>query len=141
MVSGSHLALSHITSDGTPPEVIATIHDAYRTASAPAVFRTRDQILQFFDGLHLIEPGLADLSEWHTSTIRREPRSARTPLPRRNRHQTMRHGLSRRTTNSKDPSPRLPPNRPAGADRLVTHLWHANDLVHSRARQTRRGCR
>jgi hypothetical protein len=72
MVPGSYLALSHITSDGTAPEVIATIHDAYRTASAPAIFRTRHQIRQFFDGLQLIEPGLADLSEWHTSAIRRE---------------------------------------------------------------------
>jgi S-adenosyl methyltransferase len=72
MVSGSYLALSHITSDGTAPEVVATIRGAYRTASAPAVFRTRDQIHQFFNGLRLAEPGLADLSEWHTSAIHRE---------------------------------------------------------------------
>jgi hypothetical protein len=72
MAPGSYLALSHITSDGTAPDVIATIHDAYRTASAPAIFRTREQILQFFNGLQLIEPGLADLTEWHTSPIRRE---------------------------------------------------------------------
>jgi hypothetical protein len=72
MLSGSYLALSHITSDGTAPEVVATIRGAYRTASAPAVFRTRDQIHQFFNGLRLAEPGLADLSEWHTSAIHRE---------------------------------------------------------------------
>lgn len=66
MASGSCLALSHITSDGTAPGVIAAIHDAYRTASAPAVFRTRDQIRQFFNGLKLIESGLADLSDWRT---------------------------------------------------------------------------
>jgi hypothetical protein len=72
MASGSSLALSHITSDGTAPDVIATIHDAYRTASAPAVFRSREQILQFFDGLQLIEPGLADLSQWHTSAVHGE---------------------------------------------------------------------
>jgi hypothetical protein len=64
MASGSYLALSHITSDGTNPDVIATIHDAYRTATAPAVFRTRGQIHEFFKSLHLIEPGLADLFEW-----------------------------------------------------------------------------
>ncbi len=72
MAPGSYLALSHITSDGTAPEIVATIRDAYRTASAPAVFRTRDQIRQFFNDLQLIEPGLADLSEWHPSAIRRE---------------------------------------------------------------------
>jgi hypothetical protein len=71
MASGSYLALSHITSEDTAPNVIATIHDAYRTASAPAVFRTRDQVRQFFDGLQLIEPGLADLSAWPASGNRR----------------------------------------------------------------------
>jgi hypothetical protein len=72
MAPGSYLALSHITSDGTTLKVIEAIHEAYRAASAPAVFRTRDQIRQFFDGLQLIEPGLADLSEWHVSASRRE---------------------------------------------------------------------
>jgi hypothetical protein len=51
----------------------------HRTASSPAVFRTREQIRQFFNGLHLIEPGLTDLSEWQTSTLHHElgpPRSA-----------------------------------------------------------------
>jgi len=72
MVPGSYLAMSHITSDGTPPEVIATIRDAYRTASAPAVFRTREEIGQFFSDLKLIDPGLADLSEWQASAIGRE---------------------------------------------------------------------
>lgn len=77
MAPGSYLALSHITSDGTPPAVIATIHEAYRTATAPAVFRTRRQILEFFSGLNLIEPGLADLSEWHTSPCEDAPAALR----------------------------------------------------------------
>lgn len=72
MPPGSCLALSHITSDGTAPAVIATIHEAYRTATAPAVFRTGDQIGQFFYGLHLVEPGLADLSEWQTPAAAHE---------------------------------------------------------------------
>jgi len=54
MTHGSFLALSHITCDGTSPDVTAAIHDAYRGASAPAVFRTTDQIQEFFDGLDLI---------------------------------------------------------------------------------------
>jgi hypothetical protein len=72
MAPGSYLALSHITSDGTAPEVVATIRGAYRTASSPAASRTREQIRQFFNGLHLIEPGLTDLSEWQTSTLHHE---------------------------------------------------------------------
>ena len=63
MARGSYLAVSHITSDGTEPDVIATIHDAYRNASAPAIFRTSDQVRQFFNGLNLIDPGLVDVSD------------------------------------------------------------------------------
>jgi hypothetical protein len=73
MAPGSCLALSHIASDGTAPDVVATIRDAYRTASAPAVFRTREQILEFFSGMQIIPPGLAELSQWHASTTRHEP--------------------------------------------------------------------
>jgi S-adenosyl methyltransferase len=71
MASGSMLAVSHITSDGTLPEVRATIQDVYARASAPAVFRTRKQIECFFGGLDLVEPGLADVGAWRS--LRRSP--------------------------------------------------------------------
>jgi S-adenosyl methyltransferase len=64
MVSGSYLAISHIASDGTGPEVMATIRDAYAKASAPAVFRTSAQIGAFFGGLDLEPPGLVDVTDW-----------------------------------------------------------------------------
>jgi hypothetical protein len=66
MASGSMLAVSHITSDGTPPRVQATIQDVYAEASAPAVFRTRQQIESFFGGLDLVEPGLVEVSTWRS---------------------------------------------------------------------------
>ena len=66
MASGSMLAVSHITSDGTPPEVQATIQDVYAEASAPAVFRTRQQIESFFGGLDLVEPGLVEVGAWRS---------------------------------------------------------------------------
>jgi len=66
MAGSSMLAVSHITSDGTPPEVQATIQDAYAEASAPAVFRTRQQIESFFVGLDLIEPGLVEVGAWRS---------------------------------------------------------------------------
>jgi hypothetical protein len=56
MACGSMLAVSHITSEGTPPEVQETIRDVYAQASAPAVFRTRPEIAAFFGGLDLVEP-------------------------------------------------------------------------------------
>lgn len=64
LVPGICLAVSHVTSDGTHPSVIAAIEDAYKTASAPAVFRTPEQIHGFFDGLSLVSPGLADMMSW-----------------------------------------------------------------------------
>jgi hypothetical protein len=70
MAPGSFLAVSHITSDGTAPAVMATIRDAYRTASAPAVFRSRDEIAGFFAGLDLVHPGLVEVSAWRASGSR-----------------------------------------------------------------------
>jgi S-adenosyl methyltransferase len=66
MASGSMLAISHITSDGTPPDVQATIRDVYAEASAPAVFRTRPEIESFFGGLDLMEPGLVEVGAWRS---------------------------------------------------------------------------
>jgi hypothetical protein len=62
--AGSCIAISHITSDGTEPDVVNTIEEAYRHASAPAVFRSTTDIRRFFAGFDLIEPGLVELSEW-----------------------------------------------------------------------------
>jgi hypothetical protein len=57
MAAGSYLALSHITSDGTDRAVMATILDAYAHASAPAIFRSAEEISDFFSGFELQEPG------------------------------------------------------------------------------------
>jgi hypothetical protein len=64
MAPSSYLALSHITSDGTEPQVMATIQEAYAKASAPAVFRTKFEIQAFFAGLDMEGPGLVDVTEW-----------------------------------------------------------------------------
>jgi hypothetical protein len=66
MAPGSFLAVSHITSDGTAPTVMTTIRDAYRAASAPAVFRSRAEIEDFFAGLEIIHPGIVEVSAWRT---------------------------------------------------------------------------
>ncbi|MGC2299797.1 MAG: SAM-dependent methyltransferase [Acidobacteriaceae bacterium] len=64
LAPGSYLALSHISSDGTSPEAITTIRDAYANAAAPAVFRTAAQIRAFFDGFAWEPPGLIDVVDW-----------------------------------------------------------------------------
>jgi S-adenosyl methyltransferase len=71
MASGSMLAVSHITSDGTPPDVQATIQDVYAEASAPAAFRTTQEIETFFGGLNLVEPGLVEVGAWRS--LRQSP--------------------------------------------------------------------
>lgn len=71
MASRSMLAISHVTSDGTPPEVQSTIQDVYAEASAPAVFRARHDIESFFGGLDLVEPGLVEVGAWRS--LRRSP--------------------------------------------------------------------
>jgi hypothetical protein len=71
MAGGSMLAVSHVTSDGTPPEVQTTIQDVYAEASAPAVFRTRQEIDGFFGGLDLVKPGLVEVGAWRS--LRRSP--------------------------------------------------------------------
>jgi len=64
LAPGSWIAISHITSEGTDPAVMATIEEAYAKASAPAVFRTKAEIRTFVADFDLIPPGLADLSQW-----------------------------------------------------------------------------
>jgi hypothetical protein len=61
---GSYLVISHITSDGTDPAAMSTIQDAYKEATAPAVFRDTPGIARFFDGFDLAEPGLAEVCRW-----------------------------------------------------------------------------
>jgi hypothetical protein len=68
MAPGSYLAVSHISSDGTAPAIMATIRDAYRTASAPAVFRSRAEIEGFFAGLQVVHPGVVEVSAWRART-------------------------------------------------------------------------
>ena len=67
---GSYLAMSHATYDFMPPDMIAALD----TAAANERFqpRTRDQFARFFDGLHLVPPGIVPTTEWRP-TPRPEP--------------------------------------------------------------------
>ncbi|MFB9832909.1 SAM-dependent methyltransferase [Actinoallomurus acaciae] len=64
MAARSFLALSAVTSSDTDPAVIAGIQDAYRNATAPAIFRPAEHITSWFHGLELLRPGVADVSQW-----------------------------------------------------------------------------
>jgi SAM-dependent methyltransferase len=65
-VPGSHLALSHLVFD-TRPEVARPIEDVYRTVlhrPDASTTRNREDVLRFFDGFELVEPGLVWLRQW-----------------------------------------------------------------------------
>jgi hypothetical protein len=68
LAPGSHIAIAHATKDDRPPEAVQKMTDVYKRASAPFNFRTKEQILSFFDGSDLLEPGLVHCPDW-----RREP--------------------------------------------------------------------
>ncbi|WSY18008.1 SAM-dependent methyltransferase (plasmid) [Embleya sp. NBC_00896] len=64
MAPGSYLALSHLTTDGPPPEAVARTEAIYQNATSPIVFRPRERIASFFEGFDLLEPGLTRAWDW-----------------------------------------------------------------------------
>lgn len=62
--AGSMMAISHLSSDGTPEEVIRTQQEVYAHATAPIVFRTEGEIEALFSGMRLLEPGVVELPDW-----------------------------------------------------------------------------
>jgi hypothetical protein len=63
VADGSLLVISHASQEGQP--VLATSHQQlYRRTSTPMTMRTRAEIAPFFEGLDLVEPGLAPISQW-----------------------------------------------------------------------------
>jgi len=77
IASGSHVAISHITSDGTNPEIVLTIQRAHERASAPAVFRARKGIEVLFNALTLISPGVVEVSARRNSGKQKNPPALR----------------------------------------------------------------
>jgi hypothetical protein len=76
MAAGSYLAISHATTDGADPSVLAEIAQVYKEATSPAVPRPAGQIRDLFAGLDLVEPGLVDVSQWRPD-IRARPTKLR----------------------------------------------------------------
>jgi O-methyltransferase involved in polyketide biosynthesis len=68
LAPGSWLAVTHGTcTDDAPPERAAEVRrfvDAYRDTSNPAYLRSAEEILPWFGGWPLLEPGLTALPDW-----------------------------------------------------------------------------
>ncbi|MGW6460503.1 SAM-dependent methyltransferase [Streptomyces sp. NPDC055078] len=82
--SGSHLALSH--ADAADAEHAAA-QDAYNASGAvPYILRSPEQIVRFFDGLELVDPGFVSWPNWRpdattTSTTERAGWGAVARIP------------------------------------------------------------
>jgi hypothetical protein len=62
---GSYLAISHAGSDLLDPEMLASLEDAWRGRMQQQItWRGREQVLRFFTGSDLVEPGLVRAEEW-----------------------------------------------------------------------------
>jgi O-methyltransferase involved in polyketide biosynthesis len=72
MPAGSYLIISHATHDYLPEES-ERARRMYRKASAPMVTRSHAEVMAFFEGLELAEPGLVFTTQWRPVEPVRDP--------------------------------------------------------------------
>jgi S-adenosyl methyltransferase len=78
LAPGSYLVLSHFSSEGLATEAAQKVYNS--TVSTEVHNRSRDEILRFFDGFQLVEPGLADIPEWRPDSPADVPGDPRKKL-------------------------------------------------------------
>ncbi len=64
LAPGSYVILSHLTREGHPADIVAKKEEIWAKSATPMAYRSRDEILRYFDGLDLIEPGLTTVTRW-----------------------------------------------------------------------------
>ncbi len=64
MPSGSHLLLSHITLDFAPQVREEDFTKPYGKSSTLMLPRTHAEVLRFFQGWHVVEPGVVEVVKW-----------------------------------------------------------------------------
>ena len=63
--TGSYLAISHFGQELLPLETLAALMDSIRRTSLQRyTSRTREELVRFFDGTVLVEPGIVPVEEW-----------------------------------------------------------------------------
>jgi S-adenosyl methyltransferase len=72
---GSYLALTHPTRDFCPEAAGAAVSRLNEVMPGKLTFRPREQVLRFFGGLDLVEPGLVRTPEWRPDS----PETAANP--------------------------------------------------------------
>jgi hypothetical protein len=62
--SGSYLALSHVASDIEPEKMAEMRERLNRMVAQKGTYRTHGEVMRFFDGLTLVEPGMVRIQQW-----------------------------------------------------------------------------
>lgn len=62
--SGSHIVISHVSHEGASSDEMHVARELSQATPTPGQLRTRDEILKFFDGYELVEPGLVWGPQW-----------------------------------------------------------------------------
>jgi hypothetical protein len=74
--SGSYLVLSHVASDIDPEQIAEATARLNQQSHQHFTLRDRAQVLRFFDGLELLEPGVVRVEEWRAPELGNRDRSA-----------------------------------------------------------------
>jgi hypothetical protein len=69
--AGSHLLLSHITLDFAPQVREEDFTKPYDKSSAPMAPRTHAEVLRFFQGWHVVDPGVVEVVKWRPNESER----------------------------------------------------------------------
>ncbi|WP_067821389.1 SAM-dependent methyltransferase [Nocardia inohanensis] len=74
LASGSYLVICIITGDFAPERIFAA-QDVYRVRKMPAQIRYREEVVGWFDGLELVEPGVVPPHRWRLEEAAEIPAS------------------------------------------------------------------
>jgi S-adenosyl methyltransferase len=75
--SGSYLAATHATGDDHEASAVADVEAVYASTPTPIYFREHAEVLRFFDGLDLVEPGLVTIDAWRPDPADPAPAATR----------------------------------------------------------------
>jgi hypothetical protein len=62
--SGSYVVLSHVASDVDPEKMAEVAERLSSRSQEQFVWRSKEQVAQFFDGLELLDPGVVPVDRW-----------------------------------------------------------------------------
>ena len=68
-VPGSYLVISHPTTEVDAAPMTEAVRFWNQQGSAPMTLRTREELLRFFDGMELLEPGVVTCSRWRPDVM------------------------------------------------------------------------